>query len=311
MTRRQKFTVTLFMILATGVIVNTGAFFLRSTLKKNSLEYRLISPLADPVKASKQVLSSLTKEPIKEIIDRSQQGTKGTYAIVIKNFASGDTYYTLERKQFMSASLYKLWIMAVTVDLIEKGKLKESDTLARTIPSLNAQFRIASESAELKEGNISMTVGQALHKMITVSHNYAALLLSDKVGLKNVTTFLKDNGFSESSIGQPPKTSAADTAKFFEKLYNGELISKTASEKMLSLLKQQEWDDRIPKYLPEEIDVAHKTGELEYVKHDAGIVFSPKGDYIFVVLSETNNPKAAAERIASLSKAVYEYFQVE
>ncbi|MBI2622076.1 serine hydrolase [Candidatus Microgenomates bacterium] len=77
---------------------------------------------------------------------------------------------------------------------------------------------------------------------------------------------------------------------------------------MISLLLQQELNDRIPKYLPKEAKVAHKTGEIDFAKHDAGIVFANSGDYLIVVLSESDNPSAASERIANLSKAVYEYF---
>ena len=77
---------------------------------------------------------------------------------------------------------------------------------------------------------------------------------------------------------------------------------------MIEILKRQTFNDRIPKYLPKEIDVAHKTGELFGSKHDAGIVFGKNGDYIIVVLSKTESEAEAAEKIANFSKEVYEYF---
>jgi beta-lactamase class A len=54
--------------------------------------------------------------------------------------------------------------------------------------------------------------------------------------------------------------------------------------------------------------MAHKTGELGQVSHDGGIVYTEKGDYIIVVLSESTLPKGAEERIANISKDVYAYF---
>lgn len=311
MTARQKFTVILGTILISDIIVNGTAILFKNMWKKGTLEYAIVSPLADPIGTSKQVFSSLTKEPISQVIEKAQAGTKGKYAIVIKHFDNGITYTQQEHTKYLSGSLYKLWVMAVVYEQIEKGKLKEADMLHAEIPELNKKFDIATESAELTEGEITMTVGQALSQMITISHNYSALLLSDKVGLKNVAAFLQKEGLKESNIGQPPKTSAHDTALFFEKLYNGKLVSKQASENMLALLKKQQLNDRIPKYLPDEIAVAHKTGEIDYAKHDAGIVFSPTGDYIVVVLSESTDPRAAAERIATVSQTVYEYFQAE
>ena len=77
---------------------------------------------------------------------------------------------------------------------------------------------------------------------------------------------------------------------------------------MIELLKKQQLNDRIPKYLPSGTFVAHKTGELGYYKHDAGIVFSEQDNYILVVLSKTDSPSSGAEEIAKLSKAVYDYF---
>ena len=77
---------------------------------------------------------------------------------------------------------------------------------------------------------------------------------------------------------------------------------------MIALLKQQTLNDKLPKYLPENVEIAHKTGEIDRFSHDAGIVFFEKGDYIIVVLSETDNSPAANERIADISKKVFEYF---
>ena len=78
---------------------------------------------------------------------------------------------------------------------------------------------------------------------------------------------------------------------------------------MIDILKEQTLNDRIPKNLPQQTEVAHKTGELFGFKHDAGIIFGKKGDYIIVVLSETKNPKLSAEKIAKFSKEVFDYFE--
>jgi beta-lactamase class A len=150
-----------------------------------------------------------------------------------------------------------------------------------------------------------MTVGQALNQMIEVSDNYAALLLVRKIGARNIDVFLRQQGFTESGFGSPPTTSAKDVASYMEKLYKGEFVG---SEAMIELLKKQKINDRIPKYLPN-VDVAHKTGELDGAKHDAGIVFSKYGDYIIVVMSQTDNESVAAGNEALFSKDVFNYFQ--
>jgi beta-lactamase class A len=79
---------------------------------------------------------------------------------------------------------------------------------------------------------------------------------------------------------------------------------------MIDLLKRQRLNSKIPKYLPSEIQIAHKTGELFEASHDAGIVYSPNGDYIIVILSESDEASRplANERLAQVSKEVYNYF---
>lgn len=77
---------------------------------------------------------------------------------------------------------------------------------------------------------------------------------------------------------------------------------------MLTLLKNQKLNNKLPKHLPTKTVIAHKTGEIDLFTHDAGIVFSPHGDYIIVVMSETEFPPAADARIANISKSVFEYF---
>ncbi|MBP7832919.1 MAG: serine hydrolase [Candidatus Levybacteria bacterium] len=287
-----------------------SGFTLQILRNKNTVT--IASPLAEPVTASIDTIKGAVapKSLLPKIVSDSLSGTTGTYAVVIKNLSTGESYQLNETRKFDSASLYKLWVMATTYQIMETGKLDPEVILDRSIPELNEKFDIASESAELTEGQFTMSVKNALHQMITISHNYAALALSEKIGLSNVTKFLKNNSLSNSRIGGDlPQTTASDIALFYEKLYAGKLGSKGSTASMLELLKKQQLNDRIPKYLPEGLEVAHKTGELGAVKHDTGIVFTPKGDYIIVLLSETNSQTAAAERQALLSKAVFEYFQ--
>jgi beta-lactamase class A len=92
-------------------------------------------------------------------------------------------------------------------------------------------------------------------------------------------------------------------------LQKGELANAENTQKMLEFLKKQQLNDKIPADLPNNIVIAHKTGELGLFSHDAGIVYTPKGDYIIAVLSKSDTPAAAEKRIADVSKAVYDYFQ--
>ncbi len=248
---------------------------------------------------------------LETVVQDELKNLQGEYAVAIKNLKTGERYYYNEHTVFDAASLYKLFVMATVFQKIQNGNLTKEQVLSQKIPVLNQKFRISSESAELKEGNITLPVQSALSRMITISDNYSALLLAENTRLSNVSVFLKENGLVGSRVGtkgETPATTASDMTSFFQKLYNNELASTELTTDMFLLLKHQQLNSKIPKYLPVEVKAAHKTGELGRLSHDAGIVYTPKGDYIIVVLSDTNKPLDANEKIALISKAVYEYF---
>lgn len=249
---------------------------------------------------------------LEKAVSTALEGSQGTYAVVIKNLKKQDPYYLNDHQAFDAGSLYKLWIMAETYEQIQKGDLSGDEILSEDISTLNNIFNISDEDAELTEGTITLSINDALSQMITISHNYAALLLTQKIKLSSVKSFLEKNGFRESKAGTSggdPTTTASDVALFFEKLYKGELANIEYTNQMLDLLKKQELNNKLPKDLPADVSIAHKTGEIGYFSHDGGIVFDKNGDYIIVVLSKTDMPAAAEDRISQISKEVYNYFQ--
>lgn len=271
---------------------------------------KVVTPVVKPITQSVEGIVTHSQDlGLQKVVTQSLAGTQGEYGIYIKNLKTGEEYTQNEHEVFETASLYKLWVMAVVEEDIHNGSLKPTDELDASVEDLNQEFDIASEEAELTDGDIDTTVQNALTQMITISNNYSALILTDKIQLSSLNNFLREYNFSESKAGSPPTSTPADIEKFFDMLYKGEIVSPEYSQQMLDLLKQQQINDRIPKYLPQRTVVAHKTGELDGYKHDAGIVYTPKGDYIFVAMSNSNDPLSAAERIALLSKAVYDYFQ--
>lgn len=264
-----------------------------------------ISPVPDITPTPTSLPSSSN---LKTGVEEALLGTTGTYGIVVKNLKTGEAYYKDEHRIFEPGSLYKLWVMAEVFAQIQNGEIKEDEILSDNIATLNSKFDVDPTLAELTDGTITLSVKDALEQMITISHNYAAYLLTDRVKLSNVTKFLERQKLSESMLGEPPKTTAYDTALFFEKLYKQQLANEDNTKKMMDLLKKQTLNDKLPKYLPENVAVAHKTGEINYLSHDAGIVFTGSGDYIIVVLSESDSPAGAEDRIAQVSQAVFNYF---
>lgn len=299
-----------FLILFTlNVLINS---YLGKSAKNNNLFLSPISTVQKVIeKTSLLIKSQENSFPIEQIVKNILKENTSDYSVYIKNLKTGERYYLNEDKQYETASLYKLWVMAEAYRQIETGILKKEDILTANVSDLNQKFNIASESAELTEGNVSWPVETALRNMITISDNYSALLLSSKVKLSNVTLFLKNNGLLNSKVGaldKNPFSNVKDMGSFFEKLYNQELANEQYTNEMLTLLKNQQINTKLSKYLPKNAVIGHKTGEFGKFSHDGGIVYLDNGDYIIVIMSETNNQLTANEAIANISKEVYDYF---
>lgn len=307
----------LYFVLSALVIIPVVVFALSRFYKVEKKV--LLSPIEKIVRADKETLSN----DLELIAKNNLFAEDEKYGVVVKNLKNGESYIYNGNGKFDSASLYKLWILAVAFQKIKDGTLSENDILSAPIESLDNTLSTTPTPSTIPEGQItptpnpeptevkmiSMRTEDAIEKMITISDNYSALLVSSKSGAPSITKFLKDYGLVNSNYKQPPQTTAKDIAIFYEKLYEEEIVDKESSSKMIEILKRQTLNDRIPKYLPEDVEIAHKTGELFNSKHDAGIVYSKNIDYLLVVLSETKNPSKTAEKIAIFSKKVYDYFE--
>ncbi len=300
-----------------GVFIMIGLFwFFQSKNSDIVKEEKIVAGVATTASTSSPTPtpspSPKSYRTLQDTIDKSLEGTAGSYGVVVKNLKTGESYSLNESKTFGAGSLYKLWTMGTTFKIIETGELAEDEKLSQGIAVLNRKFGIAPADAEQTQGTLTLTVNEALHQMITISHNYAALLLTEKLKLSQVALWLESNNFNNSKVGTDgatPTTTPSDIAIFYEKLYKGELGNPDSTTKMIELLKKQQLNNKLPKNLPPNTVIAHKTGELGWFTHDAGIIYSEKGDYLIVAMSESSSPKGAEERIAQLSADIFRYFQ--
>lgn len=230
---------------------------------------------------------------ISSIINTNLADANGQYAVFVKDLKTNQTIEFAANNSFTAASIYKLAVMYKTFDALEKGETTKNGVLISSTKSGNSPA--------------SHTIEEALRLMITISDNDSALALAEKFGWSNIEKFLIKQGISNFTLSGPglPQTTAASTAQILERIYNGQAVSQGASQEMKKLLLSQTKNDRIPKYLPKNIKVAHKTGELDTVRHDAGIVYGKRSDYIFVFLSDTDDTIDASEKIANLSKQIF------
>ena len=129
-----------------------------------------------------------------------------------------------------------------------------------------------------------------------------------------VHTNITPEGMSLSSgrVQRENFTTAREMASLMERIYAGQLVSKESSEFMLDVLKHNKSRSRLRKGLPLGWEIGHKTGLLRKNCHDVGIVFSPRGDYVIVVLtSEAPNYTEAKNFISKVAKLTYKYYKID
>jgi beta-lactamase class A len=159
----------------------------------------------------------------------------------------------------------------------------------------------------------------ALH-MIATSSNLATNLLLDLVGLDTVQRTLDElhvdgidvtRGVEDERAldhGIMNRVTADGLVQLLRLVAEERAFSSDLSREMLQLLHAQEFKRGIPARLPGAVRVAHKTGEISTIAHDAGVVYPPDRDpYVIAILTEWS-PEATGRSatIAEVSHAIFE-----
>lgn len=227
----------------------------------------------------------------------------GTWSVYVCNL-SKNTEGSINDQQMQAASLIKLYIMGAVYE--------DYDSLSATY------------GKDKLDDN--------LNSMITVSDNDAANTLvnylgggDDAAGMARVNKFCQDHGYTSTSMGRllladnsngDNYTSVKDCGKFLKTIYQIDKGTSTddtlaGAEYMYHLLKMQTRTNKIPAQMPEGVKVANKTGELDTVENDAGIIYdTAKGiDLVVCFMSQDLNDTAAAQNsIAQISRSIYGYY---
>ncbi len=246
------------------------------------------------------------------------KNAKIEYAFVIKKlgFLEPELLHKAQ-KQFPAASLIKLPILAAAFYAVSEKKisLKEVVTIRKK--------DLAGGSGRLKALSLpkKLTFARLLELMISSSDNTATNKVIEildfeyingifkRLGLIDTALVRKMMDFSQRKNGIENYTSAADISYLLEKIYGRGLVNQKLSKLALSFLKKQKVNDRLPRYLPAEVVVAHKTGLERGVVHDAGIIFTSGGDYLICVLVKGSKSYAPAKKfIAQLSLLAYNLY---
>lgn len=167
----------------------------------------------------------------------------------------------------------------------------------------------------------TMPLGELAHHMITTSSNLATNLLVDLVGVDHVRETLAEIGVEgidfrrgvederawEAGINN--RVTADGLLALLRAIVEKRAVSEQACGAMLDILHEQEFSSGIPAGLPDDARVAHKTGEISTVAHDAGVVYLPEREpYALVILTQWPESRGGRhETIARVSRTIFEH----
>ena len=205
-------------------------------------------------------------------------------------------------EQIITASLYKLAVLMEAERRVETGELHYSDIIT-------IQPEDVTEDGSFEEVGAELTLDEALEAMITISDNGSALALWRILGGSNIDATLIREGMADFHVAYDESEDNVATPRaigtFFTLLAKKELISIPASERMLARLERQEISDRLPASLPDGVLIAHKTGNLVGLAHDAGIIFTKTGPRVVVAMTWDAFDEEANAFIANVGSLVY------
>ena len=231
---------------------------------------------------------------------------------------------------FHAASTMKIPVMIELFHQVREGKVKLSDPLPvkNEFHSLVDGSVFTLKPADDSETDLYKAVGQTrtldqlCYLMVTVSSNFATNLLIQKFGIDNVratVTSLHANGMDIKRGVEDQKafdkglnntTTAHGLATLLVAIANGKAVDADSSAKMVEILERQKFNEGIPAGVPANIRVAHKTGEITKIHHDAGIVYAERPFVIVVLVRGIEDFKQSSALIAGITRDLYQASQV-
>jgi len=163
----------------------------------------------------------------------------------------------------------------------------------------------------------TMTYRELAEAMITVSSNFATNLIIERLGAKRIQQTTDalgapgmhvlrgvedDKAFQQ---GLNNSTTAKALLALMETIARGKAVDKAASDEMIAILKRQHFNSRIPAGLPPGTVVAHKTGEITKIQHDAAIVYADRPVVLVVLVRGLEDAKLGSALAADITRVLF------
>jgi beta-lactamase class A len=294
---------TLLVLLAAAVVIGVGPGQLSEFA--SGLFYRrpAVVDIPPPPPSHSEVDLQTRLQPVANGLSHGQ------LAMAAIDLQSGATASVDAERVYPAASLFKLPILMAVLEQEDAGEL-DPDQMLEIQPE---DWTDGSGVLQARVGD-RLSVRELTQLMIQDSDNIAALVLLDVIGASGANAVADELGMPATHVvdhraGEEGDhtTSAEDMAHLLYQVAAGEAVNQRVSEQALSLLEARQSVNWLGGDLPFWVKVAHKWGDLPDARHDAGVVFTPRGNFVLAVLTEDASADEAAALIARASRATYDY----
>ena len=217
-----------------------------------------------------------------ERIQHKLQQMDGKVGFYYKNLVSGEVFAYQAEERFEAASVIKIPIMVEVFRQVEEGILDFNQMI-----TVHKEDKMPSCGAlTYMHDGLRVTLKDLTTLMIILSDNTATNLLINLLGMEQINRTLLNLSITKTTInrllfdaikaerGIQNYITPKEITYLLELMYEGKLISQTASDEMLRILSNQRLNGKIPFYITDGTKVAHKTGEDSGISHDVGIVYA-------------------------------------
>jgi beta-lactamase class A len=254
-----------------------------------------------------------------------------TIAVAYRNLGTGATFFRNEDEVFHAASTMKVPVMMALFQAVDAGELRLTEPIAvrNRFQSIVDGSPFALDPKEDGDPELYQALGgsrpleELIRRMIVRSSNLATNLLIERIGASRATDLMRGLGAYRIQVlrgvedqkaydaGLNNTVTARDLEIAFTALAKGSTFAPASNARMIEILKAQEFNEKIPAYLPKGTPVAHKTGDITGIHHDAAIVYPPgppgESPYVLVVLTRGYQDEKEANRvIAEISRVVWQ-----
>jgi beta-lactamase class A len=246
-------------------------------------------------------------------------------AIAFRTLDGKDEWFLRADEPFHAASTMKIPVMIELYRQARLGKLKLDDPLLirNEFHSIvdGSSFKLSSaddsDAALYRAEGQTRTLSQLCELMITESSNFATNLLIEKLGVENIRSTVhalhadgmnvlrgvEDEKAFEKGLNNT--TTARALLVLLQALAEGQAVDAESSREMIAILERQKFNESIPAGLPQGTRVAHKTGEITKIHHDAAIVYAKRPFVLVILVRGIEDPKVSAALMADITRLLY------